>query len=328
MEDGTRRSKDQICREIGAVLLIDDNIVYSSQCAVNGTLSLLFGDYAWNRDASLSYVHNWQSFQRHASSLGSNAFTNTGVQFHSHSMIEHHFTGLKAINSDNSTQDCNVYRVSNWEQVTRALYTLLASGAFAKQTTAPITSIGTSSDGTSAHEDAAEKDVKDKLVIAAIQMCSVADKKRNLETIRFLATKCKAKSPRVEFICLPECCIFMGESSAQTVSISEVIGCDAASEGLQYLCSLAKELSVWFSVGGFPEQRLRSSESQQEVSSTNCMSNTHILINSQGELVKPFYRKIHLFDSPLANLKESQHTGKFCDSKVLWMLIDVWCSEW
>lgn len=311
MEDGTRRSKDQICRDIGAELLIDDNIVYTSQCAISGVYSLLFGDYPWNRDVALTYIHNWQTFQRHASSLGSNASRNVGVKFHCHSLIEHHFTGLKSLNAS----DAPVYRVSNWNQVSKALYSLLENGAFRKT---EVISTPTSA-MLNVESDTSSKCAANTLVVAAIQMCSVADKQKNLQTIRWLVDRCKTKSPQVQLICLPECCIFVGQNSTQTLSIAETIDCTSNNnnEGLLSLCQLAREYGVWLSVGGFPEQRTTDHQSESDGSSVSSsgagnakMSNTHILINAGGEVVSPVYRKIHLFDSPLANLKESQHTSK------------------
>lgn len=46
---GRSRSKPEMCAEIGALLLIDDNFIYATQCAKVGIPVILFGDYAWNR---------------------------------------------------------------------------------------------------------------------------------------------------------------------------------------------------------------------------------------------------------------------------------------
>ena len=45
---GKKRSKPEMCREIGAIALIDDSQVYAGQCAVEGIKTVLFGNYAWN----------------------------------------------------------------------------------------------------------------------------------------------------------------------------------------------------------------------------------------------------------------------------------------
>lgn len=45
---GVSRSKPEMCEAIGAWLLIDDSLIYTSQCAKAGIQTILFGDYAWN----------------------------------------------------------------------------------------------------------------------------------------------------------------------------------------------------------------------------------------------------------------------------------------
>jgi uncharacterized HAD superfamily protein len=41
--------KSELCRTIGAQLLVDDNLDYAIDCSNNGTPVILFGDYPWNR---------------------------------------------------------------------------------------------------------------------------------------------------------------------------------------------------------------------------------------------------------------------------------------
>lgn len=48
--EGKSRSKPEMCREIGALLLVDDSAVYACQCANESIDCILFGDYAWNRE--------------------------------------------------------------------------------------------------------------------------------------------------------------------------------------------------------------------------------------------------------------------------------------
>ncbi|CBJ32884.1 conserved unknown protein [Ectocarpus siliculosus] len=47
--EGAVRSKPDLCRMIGAEMIIDDNTKYATECASAGIRTLLFGDYAWNR---------------------------------------------------------------------------------------------------------------------------------------------------------------------------------------------------------------------------------------------------------------------------------------
>jgi uncharacterized HAD superfamily protein len=41
--------KVDVCRQIGAVLLIDDSLKHVSECAEEGIEGILFGDYPWNQ---------------------------------------------------------------------------------------------------------------------------------------------------------------------------------------------------------------------------------------------------------------------------------------
>jgi 5'(3')-deoxyribonucleotidase len=53
--DGTQvRTKADHCLEIGAVYLIDDQPKYALECALEGVRTILFGDYAWNQDVTMS----------------------------------------------------------------------------------------------------------------------------------------------------------------------------------------------------------------------------------------------------------------------------------
>eukprot|EP00049_Salpingoeca_infusionum_P000996 m.44117 g.44117 ORF g.44117 m.44117 type:complete len:233 (+) comp10819_c1_seq1:38-736(+) len=62
--NGEKRSKPEMCAEIGAEVLIDDALHYARECACHNMNVVLFGDYAWNRtDEALSErihrVTNW-----------------------------------------------------------------------------------------------------------------------------------------------------------------------------------------------------------------------------------------------------------------------------
>lgn len=51
---GVVRTKSDMCAEIGAVALIDDNLGYATECAASLPLVLLFGSYPWNQTAGLA----------------------------------------------------------------------------------------------------------------------------------------------------------------------------------------------------------------------------------------------------------------------------------
>jgi hypothetical protein len=50
--DGTKRTKADMCKELGAVLLIDDAVGYNEDVISKGAVAkgtVLFGDYGWNK---------------------------------------------------------------------------------------------------------------------------------------------------------------------------------------------------------------------------------------------------------------------------------------
>jgi 5'(3')-deoxyribonucleotidase len=62
----TERSKAEMCRSIGAEILIDDAPSYALECAMDGMKVFLFdldGEYKWNKPTPLheniTRVHNW-----------------------------------------------------------------------------------------------------------------------------------------------------------------------------------------------------------------------------------------------------------------------------
>ncbi|XP_039127521.1 uncharacterized protein LOC120263619 [Dioscorea cayenensis subsp. rotundata] len=71
--DGQSRSKSEICRSLGAQVLIDDNPRYALECAEVGLKVLLFdynNSYPWSKsDSAVSHplvtkVHNWQEVEQ------------------------------------------------------------------------------------------------------------------------------------------------------------------------------------------------------------------------------------------------------------------------
>lgn len=47
-KEGKKVSKPDLCKQIGAGVIIDDSVGYCWDCADDGITALLFGDYAWN----------------------------------------------------------------------------------------------------------------------------------------------------------------------------------------------------------------------------------------------------------------------------------------
>lgn len=72
--DGQSRPKSEICRSLGAQVLIDDNPRYALECAEVGIRVLLFdfdNSYPWCKTGSatshplVTKVHNWQQVEQH-----------------------------------------------------------------------------------------------------------------------------------------------------------------------------------------------------------------------------------------------------------------------
>lgn len=178
-----------------------------------------------------------------------------------------------------------------------------------------------------------------KLCVAAIQMCSTNNKLTNLKRTLRLVRQAVTDHPNIDMVCLPECCTFMGASTAETVAAAEPIitdssylssmceidftnVSDAAHDsytGTAYincvagLCRIAAEENVWVSVGGFPEKIPLQRDLSDDTSSCDStdsygMANAHFIIDNKGAIRSPIYRKMHLFDCPLANLYESKST--------------------
>ena len=60
---GNVKTKVSLCRELGAVALIDDSLRYVVECADAGQRAILFGDYPWNQNNELPVgvvrLRNW-----------------------------------------------------------------------------------------------------------------------------------------------------------------------------------------------------------------------------------------------------------------------------
>jgi 5'(3')-deoxyribonucleotidase len=67
-------TKAQVCREIGAIALIDDSIDHIKLCVSDGVDGLLFGDYPWNQAGELprgvTRVKHWREVLEHFDAAG------------------------------------------------------------------------------------------------------------------------------------------------------------------------------------------------------------------------------------------------------------------
>mmetsp|Transcript_23730 Transcript_23730/g.40866 ORF Transcript_23730/g.40866 Transcript_23730/m.40866 type:complete len:244 (+) Transcript_23730:37-768(+) len=74
---GQKRSKPDMCAEVGATILIDDSLIYATQCAQHGIKVLLFdweGRYMWSKSKDpepdgVLRVHSWDDIRQQLGKL-------------------------------------------------------------------------------------------------------------------------------------------------------------------------------------------------------------------------------------------------------------------
>ena len=122
-----------------------------------------------------------------------------------------------------------------------------------------------------------------------VQMTSTNDAAANFGMCKKLTDEAVQKGCRLVFF--PECFSFMGARAGEAQAVAESL--DGPILGLYK--QLAREASVWLSLGGFQEL---GPEGDPRI------YNTHVVLDSDGCLAAA-YRKIHLFDVPMVGLVES-----------------------
>ncbi|XP_062092794.1 deaminated glutathione amidase, chloroplastic/cytosolic isoform X3 [Humulus lupulus] len=130
--------------------------------------------------------------------------------------------------------------------------------------------------------------------VAAAQMTSINDLASNFATCSRLVKE--AASAGAKLICFPENFAFVGAKEGESLKIAEPLDGPI----MQRYCSLARESSIWLSLGGFQE---KGPDEQH-------LCNTHVVIDDNGN-IKNTYKKIHLFDVDIPgerSYKESSFT--------------------
>ncbi|XP_030506658.2 deaminated glutathione amidase, chloroplastic/cytosolic [Cannabis sativa] len=130
--------------------------------------------------------------------------------------------------------------------------------------------------------------------VAAAQMTSINDLASNFATCSRLVKE--AASAGAKMICFPESFAFIGAQDGESLKIAQPLD----GPMMQQYCSLARESSIWLSLGGFQE---KGPDEQH-------LFNTHVVIDDNGK-IKSTYKKIHLFDVDIAgerSYKESNIT--------------------
>lgn len=127
-------------------------------------------------------------------------------------------------------------------------------------------------------------------------MTSTADHIANYTVVEKLAIESRERGCSMLF--LPENFSFMGVDQSQSVGIASALD----GEVMGRYRTLAKDLGLWLSLGGF----------QEATDPPGRMFNTHCLVDPQGSL-RAVYRKMHLFNVEIPNgpvMLES----RFCDA--------------
>ncbi|CAI9091504.1 OLC1v1026557C3 [Oldenlandia corymbosa var. corymbosa] len=130
--------------------------------------------------------------------------------------------------------------------------------------------------------------------VAAAQMTSINDIAANFATCSRLVKE--AASAGAKLICFPENFSYVGNLSGDSVKIAEPLDGPI----MKSYCDLARESSMWLSLGGF----------QEKGSDDGHICNAHVLVDDTGA-IRSVFRKIHLFDVDVpgsAVYKESSFT--------------------
>ena len=174
-----------------------------------------------------------------------------------------------------------------------ALGTALDSGAGAEGEVTPgrvATSGGSSPRGEG-------EEPRRRCLAGLVQMTSINDAAANFGLCKKLTDEAVQKGCRLVFF--PECFSFMGARAGEAQAVAEPLDGPI----LGWYKQLAREASVWLSLGGFQEI---GPEGDPRI------YNTHVVLDSDGRLAAA-YRKIHLFDVPMVGLVESSQTLAGCE---------------
>ncbi|KAH9767975.1 Deaminated glutathione amidase /cytosolic [Citrus sinensis] len=130
--------------------------------------------------------------------------------------------------------------------------------------------------------------------VAVAQMTSINDLAANFATSSRLVKE--AASAGAKLLCLPENFSYVGDKDGDSLKVAETLDGPI----MQGYCSLARESSMWLSLGGF----------QEKGSDDAHLCNTHVLVDDAGN-IRSTYRKMHLFDVDIPggrSYKESSFT--------------------
>ncbi|THG23268.1 hypothetical protein TEA_020233 [Camellia sinensis var. sinensis] len=162
-----------------------------------------------------------------------------------------------------------------------------------KYTTTPIL-INSSSRSLQLRAVAAESAMANSVRVAAAQMTSINDLAANFATCSRLVKEAAAAGAKM--LCFPENFSYVGAKDGDSLKIAEPLDGTI----MKGYCSLARESSIWLSLGGFQEKGFDDAH----------LRNTHVLIDDAGN-IRSTYSKMFLFDVDVpggTSYKESSFT--------------------
>uniref|UniRef100_A0A6A7FV78 Nitrilase and fragile histidine triad fusion protein NitFhit-like isoform X2 n=2 Tax=Hirondellea gigas TaxID=1518452 RepID=A0A6A7FV78_9CRUS len=130
-------------------------------------------------------------------------------------------------------------------------------------------------------------DNRQKTLIAVAQMTCTSDRNANWNQLEMLVSKASNDGAQVVF--LPEGCDYIASSRKESIAFAE----ELTGPFVQKLKDLAKKRKVWISAGGV--------HIKSEISKDGRLSNTHLLINCDGEICGS-YTKAHLFSNTVPGI--------------------------
>jgi len=154
---------------------------------------------------------------------------------------------------------------------------------------------------------------------SALQMCSGNDTTINLNTI--LKSIEDAANNGAKFISLPEACLFMGTSIAETQAHcwdnNDTKNLAEYNE-IKEISRLSNQCNIWVSIGGFATcddikkiehstDQIYARKDSNKSLDNRMIYNTMIIISPNKGIVESYSKK-HLFDCPLTGLMESNTT--------------------
>lgn len=124
-----------------------------------------------------------------------------------------------------------------------------------------------------------------------VQMTATNSVEDNFNAVKHACESAKSQH-QATMLFLPENFAFMSAHKGEAQHIAQPLDGPLIAR----YRALAKEHSLWLSLGGFQEASADDDEPR--------IYNTHLIVDSAGE-IKAAYRKLHLYDAPFTGLVES-----------------------